>query len=248
MTRFDHDVCTTFPEHSAAAKGAPSDLIAGPGAGLSELAEQGPELGIPDQATIDSPEATLCSAVMNLARRNEALEEFAALVAHEVKAPLHAALATDEPSAYVRRALDLVDALLELAQEAPERGIASPAACLDGALRDLGSDANVTRADLPPRLPLPPAVLQLLLRNLLSNAVAAGAGSVRVSADHCSDTWLLAVEDDGMGLNADARYRAGSGLGLRLCRRIASRYGGSLVLAPSPTGGTQARLELGSAA
>jgi signal transduction histidine kinase len=202
----------------------------------------------PDQATIDSPEEMLVQTLMKLARRNEALEEYAALVAHEVKAPLQAALAADDPLAFVRQALDLVDALLEVAQEAPERGIASPAECLDGALRELGSGSIVTSADLPPRMPLPPAVLQLLLRNLLRNAVAAGASSVLVSVDQGSGIWLLAVQDDGVGLDGEDRYRGGSGLGLHLCRQIASRYGGSLVLAPSPTGGTEARLTLGSAA
>jgi signal transduction histidine kinase len=185
---------------------------------------------------------------MKLARRNDALEEFAALVAHELKAPLQAALATENPVAFVRQALDLVDALLEVARESPEIGIASPAACLDSALRDFEPESITTTADLPARLPLPPTVLRLLLSNLLRNAAAGGARSVHVSAKRRSGKWSVEVEDDGVGLNSEACYRRGAGLGLRLCRRIASRYGGSIVLAPGPTGGTRATLELGSAA
>ena len=45
---------------------------------------------------------------MRLARRNEALEDFAALLAHELKTPLQEALLADEPrrsieGAYIRR-------------------------------------------------------------------------------------------------------------------------------------------------
>jgi signal transduction histidine kinase len=186
----------------------------------------------------------LARAASELARRNEALEEFAALVAHELKAPLHAALAADDASTWVRRALDLVDSLLEAAREGSEIGIASPGASLDEAVRDLGPVEIEIASDLPPRLPLPPNALRVLLRNLLDNAVAAGARTVRVSATRSPGSWLLVIEDDGAGVGSDLGYRAGSGLGLRLCRRIAARYGGSLVLAALPAGGTQARLLL----
>jgi signal transduction histidine kinase len=185
---------------------------------------------------------------MALARRNEALEEYAALVAHELKSPLLAALAADDPSTCVRQALGLVDALLEAASQGGEPGTASPSACLDGALRDIGARRIAATADLPERLPLPSTVLRLILRNLLRNAVAAGASSVHVSARQCSGTWLLEVADNGAGLNARSRYRSGSGLGLRLCRRIAGRHGGFLELVSRPAGGTLARLELRGAA
>ncbi len=187
-------------------------------------------------------------AVTALARRNETLEEFAALVAHELKAPLLAALATEEPAGCVRRALELIDALLEVGREAPDACTASTAACLDGALRDISPYSISADADLPATLPLPATVLRLLLRNLLRNAVAAGAGSVHIAATRRQGTWVLEVHDDGVGLASDAGYREGSGLGLRLCRGIATRYGGSLFLSPSPAGGTQANLEFRSAA
>lgn len=186
-------------------------------------------------------------AVMSLARRNEVLEEFAVLVAHELKAPLVAALVTENPEPCVRQALELVDALLEVGREEPGARTASPAACLEGALRDISPHRIAADAHLPARLPLPPTLLRLLLRNLLRNAIAAGARSVHVSARRVSGTWVLEVEDDGVGLDSDGGYREGSGLGLRLCRGILTRYGGTLFLAASPAGGTQAKLELRSA-
>ena len=200
-----------------------------------------------DEVPVDTAQA-LATTLARLARRNEALEEFAALVAHELKSPLLAALATGDQSGGVRQAIDLVDALLELSRDAPGSGIASPAACLDAALRDLLPNHISVTAQLPARLPLPPAALTLLFRNLLRNAVAAGAISVRVSASRRSTAWSLQVQDDGVGLNSEGRYQTGHGLGLRLCQSIARRYGGSLAVQPSPTGGTQAVLEFGSAA
>src|SRR3954453_17680313 len=78
-------------------------------------------------------EERLARATMKLARRNQALEDFAALVAHELKTPLHAALVADDASSEVERALELVDSLLEAAHETGEGLFASVAVCLEQA-------------------------------------------------------------------------------------------------------------------
>jgi signal transduction histidine kinase len=182
----------------------------------------------------------LTDTAMQLARRNQELEEFAALVAHELKTPLHAALVADDPARFVEGALFLVETLLESAQhDSPERMLASAAECFELAVADIRADVEIT-ADLATILPLPPGPLRVILRNLLSNAVAAGAGHVHVSAD---GSLRLYVDDDGVGLAEVDRYAAGSGLGLLLCRRIAGRFGGVIELAPRACGGTRARLE-----
>jgi signal transduction histidine kinase len=178
--------------------------------------------------------------LMQLARRNEALENFAALVAHELKTPLQAALFADDPSTLVEKALDLVDELLEAAQGSTfETPFASVAECLEL----LTTRVEVT-SELSTTLPLPPGPLRVILRNLISNAEAAGASHVHVSAARTTRSWRLVVDDDGVGLAAARLYAAGSGLGLSLCRSIASRFGGALDLAPLPSGGTRATLEL----
>jgi signal transduction histidine kinase len=188
-------------------------------------------------------EEQLTRTAMRLARRNEELEDFAALVAHELKAPLQAALVADNPSRPVEDALELVDALLQAAQnETSERTFAPVADALDRAVQDLRSGIEITPA-LTTALPLPSGPLRVILRNLLSNAVAAGARHVHVTADRSSGSFRLLVEDDGAGLVGVDRYASGSGLGFTLCRRIATRFGGRLQLVPRPSGGACALLE-----
>jgi signal transduction histidine kinase len=187
-------------------------------------------------------EERLARTTLQLAQRNEALEDFAALVAHELKTPLETALVADDPSRSVEDAILLVDALLEASRSGQsDEPFASVAECLEQAAEDLRVEIEIT-ADVATTLPLPPAALRVILRNLVSNAVAAGAGHVQVTAARSSFSWRLLVDDDGVGLAAIDRYDAGSGLGLSLCRRIAARFGGALELAARPSGGTRATL------
>jgi signal transduction histidine kinase len=191
-------------------------------------------------------EERLARTTVQLAQRNEALEDYAALVAHELKTPLHAALIADDPSRPVEEALHLVEALLEAAQNESDRAFASPAESLDQALEDLGAEVELT-TDLATTLPLPPESLRVILRNLISNAVAAGAQHVHVTAARSPRSWRLLVDDDGVGVDDVDGYAEGSGLGLSLSRRIAGRFGGVLGLAPRPSGGTRATLEFAEA-
>jgi signal transduction histidine kinase len=185
----------------------------------------------------------LALQVAQLARRNEALEDFASLVAHELKAPLNAALLTQDGNDQVGRALDLVDALLEAARsESAAVANSSPVDSLEGALRDLGVTAAEISADLPDRFPLPGCSLQVVLRNLLANAVAAGARQIHIAAVDDGGRRALVVDDDGAGL--DGSYTSGSGVGLGLIRRLVARYGGSLELSSRPVGGTRVLLEV----
>jgi signal transduction histidine kinase len=180
-----------------------------------------------------------------LARRSQALEDFAALVSHELKGPLQAALLTDDPAPEIRRALHVVDSVFEAVRSESATGArCSPQACLDDALRDLGRlDAEVS-SDVPEAFPLPAAVLTIVLRNLLANAAAAGARHIRVSASGGVPNGTLAVDDDGVGVDS-REYAAGTGLGLALCRRLVERLDGELELRPLPEGGTSCRIVLG---
>jgi signal transduction histidine kinase len=187
-------------------------------------------------------EERLARTTIQLAQRNEALEDFAALVAHELKTPLQAALVAGGPSRSVEDAILLVDALLEASRSGTsEEKVASVTECLEQAVEDLHVEIEIA-ADVATTVPLPPAALRVILRNLLSNAVAAVAGHVEVTAVRSSFSWRVLVDDDGVGLAAADGYDSGSGLGLSLCRRIAARFGGRLELSALPSGGTRATL------
>jgi signal transduction histidine kinase len=88
--------------------------------------------------------------------------------------------------------------------------------------------------------PLPGPALRLVLRNLLANAIAAGAGKIHISTLACGERRVLVVDDDGVGLGPHDGYATGDQLGLALSRRLVARLGGMIKLQPRPAGGTRA--------
>ncbi len=100
------------------------------------------------------------------------------------------------------------------------------------------------------------AMLQMLLQNLLSNALkfvdAGEAPQVAFSAFDDGPTRVLQVRDHGIGISADAASRLfkpfqrlhtrrryeGSGLGLALAHRIVEVHGGSISVTPAEGGGS----------
>ena len=90
-----------------------------------------------------------------------------------------------------------------------------------------------------------PALLGRMLANLLDNALAHGAGAIRVSL---AAGPVLVVADEGPGVPAaerDAvlerfvrldrsRGTPGTGLGLALVKAAAQAHGGSVTLGPAP--------------
>jgi signal transduction histidine kinase len=185
-------------------------------------------------------EDQLARAAARLARRNEALDEFASLVAHELKAPLHAAMAAEDPVRHVGEALGLVDLLLCAATAGRVEDAADVAECLARAGKPFADQLRVT-SDLRGNVPLATGPLFVVLRNLLSNAAAAGARNVRVRTERGVRTSRLVVEDDGSGLGGPVGgYATGSQIGLPLCRQIAARASGVLELGSCAWGGTRA--------
>jgi signal transduction histidine kinase len=184
---------------------------------------------------------TLAVKAGELVRRNEALEEYAAFVAHELKTPLHEALVVKNASKPLHEALDLVDALLRTALDTrPLEAVGAPGDSLESVVRDLGARADglEVTSDLAASLPITVGALRIILRNFLTNALAANARHIHVAAP---DSSTLVLDDDGVGLGEDG-YESGSGLGLELCRRIAKTFGARIELTPRPQGGTRAKL------
>jgi signal transduction histidine kinase len=196
---------------------------------------------MPATATRRSTEEQLADHVARLARKTEALDDFAGLVAHDVKSSLVAALRDEDPREGLMRALELVDSILEAVRAdraATDR--ARLADCIEQALADLGDVGADIVANVTGEFPIPPDALRLVLRNLLANAVAAGAEQIHVSALARGDQHVLVIDDDGVGLGSADGYAAGAQLGLRMCRRLVERTGGVLELRPRAVRGTRA--------
>jgi signal transduction histidine kinase len=183
----------------------------------------------------------LAEHASRLARKAEALDDFAGLVAHDVKSSLLAALRDKEPREGLTRALELVDSILEAVRaDQGGSGFAQLTDCVQQAIADLGDSRIEIVANVTGEFPIPPDALRLVLRNLLGNAIAAGAERIHVSALARGDQRILVVDDDGVGLASTNRYATGARLGLRLCRRLVERCGCALELRPRAVRGTRA--------
>jgi signal transduction histidine kinase len=106
------------------------------------------------------------------------------------------------------------------------------------------------------RLPWDREDMLELLGNLLDNACKWAASQVRLSIECTAEGYLLKVEDDGPGIEAEQRADvlnrgarmdeqiAGHGLGLGIVRDIVDAWGGHLELVDSQLGGLCVRVQL----
>jgi len=113
-------------------------------------------------------------------------------------------------------------------------------------LRDVLAEKQATVAhDALPEVVADPALLALLLRNLLSNALkfCKQAPAIRITAEQGGEKWVFGVRDNGIGvdpryaeriftafrrLHRRHEYGGGSGLGLAICRKVVERHGGRI--------------------
>ncbi|GGS97388.1 ATP-binding protein [Nonomuraea spiralis] len=199
---------------------------------------------------------------------------FVADVSHELRTPLATATAVTDVleagadrldadagaaarlvTAEITRLTRLVDDLMEISRFDAGAAVlnlddvdlgAAVAACL----RSRGWSSAVS-ADLPPDVivPLDPRRLDVIVANLVGNALRHGTPPVTVRVRATGETVAVEVADHGPGLPADvlpyvferfykadaARTRSeGSGLGLAIARENALLHGGDLTVAPGP--------------
>jgi signal transduction histidine kinase len=193
-------------------------------------------------------EDLLVDELAELARAYGESQDFVSLLAHELRTRLKVTerALTSAGEDGVNTALEntwtvqeLVETLLELARgpagESADAGLAAR-----NVLQDIRDDIALLEADVVvgelPLVRLPQGLLETVLRNLIANALEAGASTVQVFAR--SDR-TICVSDDGPGVGAEQATRifgvysrkfGGSGLGLTLCREILRRRGGDLWL------------------
>jgi len=207
----------------------------------------------------------------------DAQQHFVADAAHELRTPLAALrlqaqsldradtldarrVAVGRLTAGIDRATRLVEQLLILARQeatAASGAVTRPVDLADLARRTVadlagvaaakGIDLGVQQAD-PAAIDGQPDALQILLRNLVDNAIkyTPNGGTVDISVLSEPERVTVQVEDSGPGIPPDERERvfdrfyrvagseaAGSGLGLAIIKAIAERHGATLVLGES---------------
>ena len=230
----------------------------------------------------------------DIMRALENERRFTADAAHELRTPL-AALKTQAQVALASvdhaerqhaltqiiagcdRATHLVAQLLTLArldagsphpmQDVSLRAIAEEVLAMSAG-EAIERNCDLVLRDGDASVPGDPLLLQVLLRNLIDNALHHGGGSrIEVSIAQQGQLALLSVDDNGCGIATDERERvqqrfcrsasadssnaSGSGLGLSIVRRIAELHDGTIAIGPPQSGrGTTllVRLPLGGGA
>lgn len=115
------------------------------------------------------------------------------------------------------------------------------------ATRAQGIDLQLSAPEDPIWVDADPLLLEEMLSNLIDNALRYGAGARYILIQVGATPPSLAVEDDGVGIDAEDRERVfeafyrsprasagGSGLGLAIVREIARAHGGWWSLASRP--------------
>lgn len=223
-------------------------------------------------------EEALARKTLELQRSNDDLEQFAYVASHDLQEPLRMvssyldllrdrcagqlgadaeqfiAFAVDGAGRMQQLIRDLL-AYARLGQQALVLKSISSDTLLDAALDTLhfalkDSGAKVTRARLP-TVRVDPAQIELLWRNLISNAIkfrGKKRPQVDIHADFRGDAWLFSVRDNGIGIEPKDVERiftlfqrlhprdvyTGTGIGLALCKRIVERHGGRIWVASQP--------------
>jgi two-component system osmolarity sensor histidine kinase EnvZ len=194
----------------------------------------------------------LVDELAELARAYAESQSFVSLLAHELRTRLKvteralSSAANDVEAALenTRALQDLAETLLELARG----NVGTPAdasAAVRHVLEDLRAENELGAVKIVagklPLVSLPQGLLETVLRNLVANAVEAGATTVEVFAQ---PDGTICVRDDGPGVALDKVAKifgvysgkfGGAGLGLTLCREILRGRGGDIWLEPPST-------------
>jgi len=204
-----------------------------------------------------------------LRNQKERLDEFADILAHDIKNPLGVAqgyteIANDTYEApeldHIAESLDrideLVDDVLELSKDGQFVGdteAVDVARCVRGAWDvDAATPATLAVDDDVGRVVADESRFRELLGNLLGNAVIHAGPDVTVRVGRLPEGDGLFVEDDGPGIPESERDAAfeqgyttredGTGYGLAIVKQIAEAHGWSVSLWESDAGG--ARFEI----
>ena len=218
-----------------------------------------------------------------LERSNAELAEFAYVASHDLSEPLrtitgylqllrrrHGDTLVEEANDYVARAIDSAGRLRTLIEDllAYSRAGRSelPAEPVDtqSLLAAIATSVSATREPPPviewnslPTIAGEARQLSQLLQNLISNAIKfvpdGAVPEIVVSAKRDGVWWRFAVDDNGIGIDAQDAERIfgmfqrlhtrehypGTGIGLAIARKVVENHGGRIWAEPRPDGGTR---------
>jgi PAS domain S-box-containing protein len=199
-------------------------------------------------------------------RERDRLEQFASMVAHDLRNPLNVAegrllLAQEECESdhlnCVKRSHErmneLIENLLTLAREGgahTQMGAVTLRETVESCWRHIDTESATLVVETDSKIVADENRLQQLLENLFRNSIEHGGDSVAVSVGDLDNGFY--VEDDGDGLRKEDRDSLreygvsttpdGTGLGLGIVNEIAEDHGWSLTLTDGEDGG--ARVEI----
>jgi signal transduction histidine kinase len=124
-------------------------------------------------------------------------------------------------------------------------------------IEQLGHLEAMLSVHIPDDLPLvnmDSARIEVVLHNLVANALVYGAGEVCISAERRDDVIVISVSDNGPGIDLDElphvferfyraqhgrqRHSSGTGLGLTICKAFIVAHGGAIWVESSVQGTT----------
>jgi len=230
----------------------------------------------------------LRDANAELARSNRELEQFAYVASHDLQEPLRMVSSylqllarryrgklDEDGEEFMRFALDgarrgqqLINDLLAFSRVGTRRRELRPTDCervLEAALQSLEvaareSGATISHGPLPTVMGDGPQ-LSLVLQNLVGNALkfrGPDLPRVNVTAERQGGEWVLAVEDNGLGIAPEYFDRIflifqrlhtreeypGTGIGLAIAKRIVERHGGRIWVESAPGRGSTFRFSI----
>ena len=227
-------------------------------------------------------EQELEATIDRLQQSNERLEQFAYAASHDLQEPLRMVTSylqmlenrygetfDEDGEEFLQFAVDgadrmreMIDGLLKYSRVESQGEPFEPVeldAVLDDVLEDLQLQIEETVAEINaeelPRVDADASQLRQVFQNLLDNALTYsgdGPPQIQVSAERRGQEWVVAVEDDGIGIDPDDQERIfsvfdrlhsrdeyqGTGLGLALCQRIIERHGGDIWVTSEPGEGS----------
>jgi PAS domain S-box-containing protein len=200
-----------------------------------------------------------------LQRQNEQLDNFASMLAHELRNPVtigqiysqQLPAETDvEAVAYVAEAFDRIEDMIDimLVLTRGSEAVGTPTAVdLPDAAREAWSEMDVPEArldiEIDRTIQTDETYIRHLLRNLFENAVEHGGEDVTVEVGELEDGFYVA--DDGVGIPAEERESVfeegyttagdtgGTGLGLAFVKELAEVYEWQCKVTESAAGGAR---------